>query len=64
MTPRVTPQQLAVGDRVQDARWAGTPRGGRGRVVAVYADTARIRWDRGGNEGVRALAFLRKMDEP
>jgi len=63
MTPRVTPHSIAVGDRVADKRWEGSNRPGRGTVVAVFPDTARVRWDRSGKEGLRALAMLRRLED-
>lgn len=62
MTPRVTPEQVAVGDRVADKRWEAASRPGRGTVVAVFPDTARVRWDRSGKESLRALAMLRRLE--
>lgn len=62
MTPRVKPDEIAVGDRVADKRWQGKHRPGRGTVVAVFPDTARVRWDRSGKEGLRALAMLERLE--
>lgn len=62
MTPRVTPAAIVVGDRVADKRWGSSQRPGRGTVVAVHVDTATVRWDGSGNDGVRALSMLRKLE--
>ena len=62
MTPRVDAAQVRIGDRVADKRWKGKKRPGRGTVVAVYQDCARVRWDGSGRDGIRDLAMIERID--
>lgn len=61
MTPRIEPERIEVGDRVEDKRSSGRFRAGRGTVVALSPASATVRWDGGERDGVRALSMLKKV---
>jgi len=63
MTPKIERDPINVGDRVADKRWKSKTRPGRGTVVAVFPDVARVRWDGSGLEGIRDLSMIERVTD-
>jgi hypothetical protein len=64
VTPRIERPVLVVGDRVADKRSGGRHRAGRGVIVDVRpTGMVEVRWDGTDHTGLRAVEFLRRLDD-
>lgn len=62
MTPRIEPEQIAVGDLVADKRHVRGMRVPAGVVVKLGAGTAQVRWNGSDHASWRGVEFLRKLE--